>query len=116
MDKVNVLIVSGTDLQPHYLKQIKAVDPRFSIKIGVKQLIKELREKDGKVTLANRLEGEAKPWIDLLPAEEQEDMDSLLAHANVVFGRVALPSNLLSRAPELKWIHQRREPVLRHML
>ena len=49
MNNVNVLIVSGTDLQPHYLEQIRAVDPRFSIKIGLKQLIKELREKDGKV-------------------------------------------------------------------
>ncbi|MFC1971733.1 hypothetical protein ACFLV0_07445, partial [Chloroflexota bacterium] len=105
MDNVNVLIVSGTDLQPNYLEKIRAVDPRFSIKIGIKQLIKELREKDGKAALANRLEDETKLWADLLPAEEQENLDSLLAHANVVFGRVALPSNLLSRAPELKWIH-----------
>lgn len=35
----------------------------------------------------------------------QEDLDSLLAQANVVFGTSRLPHNMLSRAPKLDWIH-----------
>ncbi len=64
MDKVNVLIVSGADLNRDYLDSIAAVDPRISLKVGVKQFVDELRRKDRKALLTDRLEEESLLWGD----------------------------------------------------
>jgi phosphoglycerate dehydrogenase-like enzyme len=105
VDKLNVLVVSGIDLGRFYLEKIPAVDPRISLEVGVRQFIDELRRKDGKMRLADRLEAESRLWKDWEVYEGKGDIDTLLARAEVVFGRVALPNNLVSRAPRLKWIH-----------
>ena len=105
MDKLNVLVVSGIDLGRFYLEKIPAVDPRISLEVGVRQFIDELRRKDGKMRLADRLEAESSLWKDWQIYEGKGDLDTLLTRAEVVFGRVALPNNLVSRAPRLKWIH-----------
>ncbi len=104
MDKVNVLIVSGADLNRAYLENVAAVDPRISLKMGVKQFIEELRRKGGKDLLVDRLEEASSLWRDW-QGNEGQDLDTLLAQAEVIFGRVVLPDNLLLRAPRLKWIH-----------
>ncbi len=44
MDKLNVVVVSGADLHRGYLEDIAAVDPRISVKEGVRQFIDELKK------------------------------------------------------------------------
>ena len=105
MDRLNVLVVSGTNLQRGHLENIAAVDQRISVKNGIRQFIDELRRKDRKALLADRLEKESLLWGDWQATEGKEDLDTLLAQARVVFGRMAVPNNLFLRAPRLKWIH-----------
>ncbi len=105
MDKINVLIVSGSDLNNEFLDNITAVDPRISLKIGVRQFIDELRSKDITAPLADRFEEDFSLWGDLQATGGQESLDNLLAQSEVIFGRMALPENLIQRAPRLKWVH-----------
>ncbi len=110
MDKVNVLVVSRTDLYAGYLEEIAAVDPRISIKDGVKSFVTELRSKGVKGANVDRLEQQAK-----LMKGAEEDLDSLLAEAEVILGGTMFPDNLLTRAPRLKWVHITSVGVDRHL-
>lgn len=103
MDKLNVVIVSAAELHRGYLDKIAAVDPRISVKEGVRQFIDELK-RSGKKLLADRIERDAISWADSRPLEKLEKMDTLLSEAEVILGRIALPDNLMARAPKLKWL------------
>lgn len=103
MDKLNVVIVSAADLHRGYLEEIAAVDPRISVKEGVKQFIDELK-RSGKKLLADRIERDAITWADPRPLEKLEKLDNLLSEAEVIMGRIVLPDNLIARAPKLKWM------------
>ncbi|MFC1971610.1 hypothetical protein ACFLV0_06800 [Chloroflexota bacterium] len=105
MDRLNVLIVSGTQLYEGYLNDIMSVDPCISAKDGTKEFFDEVQRK-----------GESGQWVDILKdrgtirqisqnSEGHEDLDTLLAQAEVVFGRMVFPDDLIARAPRLKWIH-----------
>lgn len=100
MDKVKVLIVSTLDLYPGYVEDITAVDPRVSVKNGIRQMVAELRSKGVTGIKVDRLENEA----GLVP-DTREDLDSMLAEAEVLFVTGFIPDNVLRRAPGLKWIH-----------
>ena len=56
MDKVNVLVVSRLDLKEGYLEEIAAIDPRISVKDGIKQFVAELRRQGNKEPFVNLLE------------------------------------------------------------
>lgn len=105
MDKLNVLIVSRQGLHQGYLEDIAAVDPRISVKDGMKEFVTELRRTGKTGILLDRLEAELSPETSRQVTEAHEDIDTMLAQAEVIFGELLFPENLLSRAPRLKWIH-----------
>ena len=105
MDKVNVLVVSRLDLRPGFLEKIAAVDPRISAKDGMGQLVAELRGKGKKGPLVDLLDNELKKVPVQQSSGTQEDFDAMLAQADVIFGIVLFPENLLQRAPKLRWVH-----------
>ncbi len=113
MDKVNVLIVSGRGLYEGYLEDIAAVDPRISVRDGREQYVVEIQKTDKNVThkgpleqyIEERFVEEISRGRDLQALEAQEDMDTLLAQAEVIYASLLFPVNLLPRAPRLKWIH-----------
>jgi phosphoglycerate dehydrogenase-like enzyme len=80
MSQVNVLITHKIDEE--YLHQIKIVSPEIKV-----------------WDVSNLVEAEEKG--DLTAAKE---LDALLAETQVIFG-FAAPRNVLTRAPNLKWIH-----------
>ncbi len=104
MSKLNVLVVSKLDLEKGYLEDIAAIDPRISVKDGTAKFVTELRRKGTKGILVDRLEDQARRSRDWVP-EPQEDFNSLLAEAEVIFGVLMFPEHLLARAPRLKWVH-----------
>ena len=61
MDKLNVLIVSRQGLHQGYLEDIAAVDPRISVKDGMKEFVTELRRTGKTGILVDRLEAELNP-------------------------------------------------------
>jgi len=61
--------------------------------------------KEGKAPLADRLINEFHFWKSQQIMEEKKSLDNLLAKSDVVFGRMALPVNLIKRSPKLKWVH-----------
>lgn len=105
MDKVNVVVVSRLGLAPGHLEDIAAVDSRISVKDGTAQFIAELRRTGRKGPLVDRLEKEAGVGHGQQAPGALEDLDSLLAEAEVIFGLALFPDNLLRRAPRLKWVH-----------
>ncbi|MFC2060173.1 D-2-hydroxyacid dehydrogenase [Chloroflexota bacterium] len=100
MSRVNVLIVSKAGRYPGFLEEIAAVDPRVSVKHGVRQFVAELREKGIKGEQVDRLEKQAG-----LVKGVEGDLDDLLGEAEVIFGGSLFPDNLASRSPNLKWVH-----------
>ena len=78
MDRLNVALAFR--LNEEYIRQIAAVDPRIKVWDVAQQVGVEMRQ--------GRPAG--------------EELDSVLGRAEVIFG-LRLPSNLLSRAPRLKW-------------
>ncbi|MBI4303435.1 MAG: D-2-hydroxyacid dehydrogenase [Chloroflexi bacterium] len=105
MEKVNVLIVPRLGLPQNYMKDIAAVDSRISVKDGTEQFIAELRRKGRKGLLVERLEREASLQRSSQLPQTQEDLDTLLVQAEVIYGTILFPDDLLSRAPKLKWLH-----------
>ena len=99
MAKVNVLIVSGPDLYPGALEEITSVSSLVSVKDGVSQFIAEQRQHGIEWTHTERLKKES------IVKQGDEDLDSLLAEAEVIFGRFPLSQDMLERAPKLKWVH-----------
>lgn len=105
MNKVNALVVSAVG-NIRDLDAIAAVDPCISVKDGRLQFLAELRRKGKKGPLVDILEAEeTKLERDPQAAEAQEDLDTLLAQAEVIYGVALFPDELLSRAPRLKWVH-----------
>ncbi len=100
MEKVNVLIVSGTDLYPGALEKIAEVSPRVLVKDGVRQFMAEQRLSGINWKQAERLEKDMS-----ITKEGEEDLDSLLAEAEVIFGRFTFPEDMLKKAANLKWVH-----------
>ena len=105
MDRLNVLIVSRQGLHPGYLEDITAVDPRISVKDGLKAFVTELQRKDRTGVLVDRLAAELNRERDRQVPDVEEDLNTMLAQAEVIFGELLFPENLFSRAPRLKWIH-----------
>lgn len=89
-------------LRPDYIEDIVAVDSHISVKDGAEQFVAELRRKGRTGPLVDRLEKEV--GVGRV-AGAKEGLDTLLAEAEVVFGTLLFPDDLLSRAPRLKWIH-----------
>ncbi len=105
MNELNVLVVSGEDLADDFLEKISHVDPRISLKVAIRQFIEELRVRGDRRSVMERLGKEAnKRGVPQL-TQGQESLDDLLAQADVVYGRLLFPDNMLKRAPRLKWIH-----------
>jgi phosphoglycerate dehydrogenase-like enzyme len=100
MEKINVLIVSGTDLYPGALEEIASVSPNVSVMDGVKQFVAEQRRSGNKWIQVERIEKEMNP-----EKETEGDLSLLLAEAEIIFGRVAPSQDMLKRAPKLKWVH-----------
>ena len=105
MDKVNVLVASKLGLHQGYLEDIAAIDSHISVKDGSGQFVAELRRKGRKGPSIDRLEKEVALERNQQVSEIQEDLDTLLAQAEVIFTTLLIPDDLLSRAPRLKWIH-----------
>ena len=105
MDKTNVLVLTRLRLRQGYLDDIAAVDSRVSVKDGTEQFVAELRRSGKYGPLVDYFESEVGHLRDLQFSEAQDDLDTLLAQADVIFGVLMFPENLLSRAPRLKWIH-----------
>ena len=99
MDKVNVLIVSGPDLYPGALEEITSVSSLVSVKNGIRQFVAEQRQKGNEWMHTERQQ------IDSSLYNGDESLDSLLAEAEVIFGRFPLSQEMLERAPKLKWVH-----------
>ncbi|MBI2859745.1 MAG: D-2-hydroxyacid dehydrogenase [Chloroflexi bacterium] len=106
MNKVNVLVVSRLGLHEGFLRDIAAVDTRVNANDATAQLVAELRRKGRKGHLIDMMERESAS-ADSLPGATQteQDLDSRLAEAEVIFAMVVIPDDLLSRAPRLRWIH-----------
>ena len=85
MGNVNVLIVSTFGLHRGYLEDISAVDQRISVNNGTRQFVTELRQKGRTGPRIDRLEKEAAMDCDTQVSEIQEDLDTLLAQAEVIF-------------------------------
>lgn len=98
--RVNVLIVSRIDLYSGFMDDIAAVDPRVSVKDGVRQFVAELREKGASGVMVDRLEKQAN-----MVKGAEGNLDGLLSEAEVVFGNLFFPDRLVSRAPNLRWVH-----------
>jgi len=105
MHNVNVLVVSKMALSHDYLEDIAAADARISVKDGTEQFIAELQRKGRKGRLMNMLLEEVGREYNRQAPGAQEDLDAMLAQAEVIFGALLFPENLLARAPKLKWIH-----------
>ncbi len=105
MSKVNVLILTRPRSHQGYRDDIAAVDPRISARDGTDSFITELRRSGNRSPMANYFVNRMGPGTDEKPPVGQEDLDSLLAQAEVIFGVLLFPDNLLARAPKLKWIH-----------
>jgi D-2-hydroxyacid dehydrogenase (NADP+) len=99
MEKVNVLIASRMDLYSGFLKDITSVSPRVVVKDGVRQFetANLSGNKGTKVYLPQ------KELNTLKKAEE--DLDSLLAEVEVIFGKFTPSQDMLKRASNLKWVH-----------
>ncbi len=89
-------------IRPDYLEDIAAVDSHISVRDGAEQFVADLRRKGRTEPLIDRLEKEV--GVGRV-AGAKEDLDTLLAEAEVIFGTLLFPDDLLSRAPRLKWIH-----------
>lgn len=100
MEKINVLIVSGTDLYPGALEEIASVSPNVSVMDGVKQFVAEQRRSGNKWIQVERIEKEMNT-----EKETEGDLSLLLAEAEIIFGRVTPSQEILKRAPKLKWVH-----------
>ncbi|MFC1958158.1 D-2-hydroxyacid dehydrogenase [Chloroflexota bacterium] len=105
MDKVNVLIVSRMDMEGDFMEAIAGIDPRISVKDVTGQFVAELRSKGRKGVLVDLLERTVKAIPARQDSGAEEDMDTLLAQAEVIFGSLQVPDNLPSRAPKCKWLH-----------
>jgi phosphoglycerate dehydrogenase-like enzyme len=87
MEPLNVLVVtppfnrSTSHADEECLRLIRAVSPRIKVKDGVALAAREFSGDNSK----------------------KEDLDALLAWADVIFGLFA-PANTVARAPKLKWI------------
>lgn len=105
MGKVNVLVISRLDFYRNYLDDIAKVDPEISIKDGLKQFATELRRENSASPYLSRMESQiGQVSYDRVP-EATEDLDTLLGEAEVIFGTAIFPTNLLRRAPGLRWVH-----------
>ena len=100
MNKVNVLIVSKLDLYHGFNSDISALDSSILVKDGVNQLVTELRKNGVKGATIDRMAKQAN-----MVKGNEENLDSLLAEAEVIFGSVLFPENMAARAPRLKWVH-----------
>lgn len=105
MMSVNVLVVSSQDLDKSFIEDIGAIDPRVTVKDGRKAFAAEIIKTKRQGLPEDRLLKQAGLNRDGKLPELQEDLDSLLTQADVVFGTSRLPYNMLSRAPRLNWIH-----------
>src|ERR1039458_5133563 len=88
------------ELYPGFLDQITAVSPMVSVKNGVKQFAAEQRLNHAKTIQVNRMERETN-----VVKGAEENLDSLLAEAEVILGGFNFPQNMYKRAPNLKWLH-----------
>ncbi|MFC1942297.1 D-2-hydroxyacid dehydrogenase [Chloroflexota bacterium] len=109
MDKVNVLVLTRAHLPQEYLDHIVAADPRISVTDGTEQFLAELREAGKEGLLEDTFETRSNIAHGSHSHETQDDLDALLARADVIFGvmlrGLPFPENLLSRSPNLNWIH-----------
>ncbi len=105
MDKVNVLSLARMRLHREYIDDIAAVDPRISVIDGTEKFIADTRRRGKKGPRVDYFESEADLGGDWKAPETDEDLDTLLAKAEVIFGVLLFPDYLLLRAPRLKWIH-----------
>jgi phosphoglycerate dehydrogenase-like enzyme len=105
MKKVNVLLVSPISLADDFEEKIAAVDPRISVKNAAMPFVNELRGQGKKGQFIDLLEESAKRSEALHPSRPKESLETLLAEAEAMFGVVLLPDNLVSRSPNLKWMH-----------
>ncbi len=108
--KVHVLVVSKLDLHQDYLKEIAAVSRTISVEDVTGQVIAELRRKGRqgfRIDLLEKGTFLGRDRFSFAPQSSgtKENMDTLLARAEVIFGQVLVPDDLASRAPKLKWLH-----------
>lgn len=115
MDKVNVLVAARLNLYPGYLEDIAAVDERISVKDGLASFVKDLRRRGKEGAYIDRLEKQAALGGYWQKVAAQEDLDTLLAEAEVIFGTIVFPDDLLLRAPRLKWVHIANVGVERYL-
>lgn len=101
---VNVLVVSKIGFHEGYLDDIAAVDPRISVKDVTPQFVAELHRQGKKGHFVDWLEKEAAQGHGQ-QGPGTEDLDTLLAQAEVIFGTLLIPDDLPSRSPRLKWVH-----------
>lgn len=104
MNKVNVLMVSPISLSDNFMEIVAAVDPRISVKNGSGSFVEELWRSGKKGQFVDLLEEIARRTSALHPYQKPESLDTLLAQAEVIWGVVLFPENLLSRTPKLKWL------------
>jgi phosphoglycerate dehydrogenase-like enzyme len=104
MDKVNILVLTRLRLQKGYLDAIAAVDPCISVKDGTERLLDEFRRTGKKGGLMDLFEAETLRLHGQQPTAE-EDLDTLLAEADVIFANLIIPDDLAARSPKAKWIH-----------
>lgn len=104
MEKLEVLMVSPISLNDDFMEVIAAVDPRISVKNAAAQFVDELRKSGRQGQFVDLLEGVATRTNPGYSSVKGETFDDLLAKAEVIWGVVLFPDNLLSRAPKLKWL------------
>ena len=102
---INVLVLARVCLNSDYIDDIAAVDSCISVKDATDQFMSELQKSGRKGSEVDTFKREYKPVRDRQLPGVQEKLDDLLAQAEVIFGTLLFPENLLIRAPRLKWIH-----------
>ncbi|MBI2906703.1 MAG: D-2-hydroxyacid dehydrogenase [Chloroflexi bacterium] len=107
MEKVNVLVVSRTHSYEGFLKDLQAVDPRVVARDATGLFLDELRRDGITDPMIPRIEEmvQRDGALGVDPGTEGRSLDSLLSEAEVAFGVIMWPKNIISRAPGLKWFH-----------
>lgn len=114
MSKVNVVVLARLRLAHGYLDTIAAVDPRISVKDATELFAAELEKSGKKGPMVAYFLSEARLTPDRPRPGEHDDLDALLAEAEVIFGVLQFPERLLSRAPKLRWLHLASVGIDRH--
>lgn len=99
MTDINILLIDR--IAPAAQERIKAVDPRIKLVDAGGWFDGEIRETWPEFTAQRYLRPDANGQ------GTREDRDALLAEAEIVLAGFPFPLDLRSRAPKLKWFHQR---------